>query len=477
MSLLNRLTLIGLTISCTMISIRANADCDFSSTNPVPTVNFESLRHQAGVSAVGYVLVHRDHLITSGASGYYTQRKKKPVSADSLFRVGSITKTLTAIAALKLAEEGKLDLNRSVSSIEPGLPLTSPFPERPVTTAMLLEHTAGLTDMSQREFSSRQPLSLAQALRYDPSTKAVRWTPGYHVSYSNIGAGYVGRIIEAIVGDSYDSWFNAKILAPLAMHDSQLHWDPVLQTRLVTGYNTDLVSTIPYWHTLYRPFGELNTTSNDMARLLSLMLNRGTLGGKHFLSSSSILKMEQRQTGLSKNPYMLGYALGLDREEVNSHFIYSHYGDADGYLAKFAYSNDCGLGYFVVINAFNHQALSVFVDVLDNWLVAGLPKKPPAPAIQLKPAEIAALSGRYRRVTYRFPWQKESTLRQTIDIAEDKGRWYLRYIINDHWREIIPVAPHLFREVTDHYASIAIMQADDGETYLAAPFGNFIKMP
>ncbi|GAG07127.1 unnamed protein product, partial [marine sediment metagenome] len=261
---------------------------------------------------------------------------------------------------LKMVEKGELFLEDTVASLLPELPLHNSYDSSP-SLAMMLEHTAGLADLSAREFNYLKPLSLQKAFAVNPKAKKVLWEPGCHYSYSNAGAGYVAAAIEKKTGVDYDLWFAREILKPLGMTQSQLYWSEEIQSRLVQGYDTDLRKPIPYWHTLFRAFGGLNSTPNEMARFLSLLVNKGELDGKRVFSSASIDRMESPLTSLSaKNGIVLAYGLGLRSEAIRGHKVFSHGGDADGYLAHFAYSHESGRGYFVVINAFNHRILDQF---------------------------------------------------------------------------------------------------------------------
>ena len=116
--------------------------------------------------------------------------------------------------------------------------------------------------MSREEFDYPHPLSLQAALDLKSETRQLHWPPGYHSSYSNLGAGYVGRVIEIVTREDYDDWFEREILATLDMQNSRLQWTKELEQNLVSGYDAVRKSKRPYCHTLFRPFGGLNTTAN-----------------------------------------------------------------------------------------------------------------------------------------------------------------------------------------------------------------------
>lgn len=469
------------------------AACVFFATTPASAKDnnlqqqLEDIKQHTGVGAVAYVLVEKDKIISAVGIGQYGLHNERAVTADSLFRIGSITKTFTSLAAMKLVEQNQLQLNQTIKTLTPDLPLQNPWPKTPVTLAMLLEHTAGLQDLTREEFDYPDPLSISSAFKIKPETKKVNWPPGYHYSYSNIGAGYVGRAIEIVTKENYDNWFEREILAELSMHDSQLHWSEKLQQNLVTGYDSNLKKEIPYWHTLFRPFGGLNTTARDMAKFLLLFTDESS-GNKNIISSSSIKRMETAETSLSARAGLEStYGLGIRGRYFNGQKIYGHGGDADGYLAEFAYSKDSHRAYFVVINAFRHDILEEFTEQLDHWLIADLADNEkfisPPPVKSLSRKSIDALAGDYRKVTKRFtsPGKIQA---QTIRIKNIDNEIYRCFpgtandVITSKKRctKILPVTENLFRTEKQSHASMAFIYASDENMYMQTGSENYQKL-
>ena len=370
----------------------------------------ENIKKQTGIGAVAYALVENNEIVATGGIGEYSIENSRPVTEDSLFRIGSITKTFTSLAVMHLVEQGKLQLDQTVKTLIPDVPLHNPWPKTPVTLAMLLEHTAGLQDLTREEFDYPEPLSLKAALNINAESKQVRWPPGYHYSYTNLGAGYVGRIIENITKENYDEWFEQEILASLEMRDSQLRWTKQLEQSLITGYDADLKTKIPYWHTLFRPFGGLNTTARDMAKFLLIFTSEPesnkSMPNKKFISASALKRMETTTTSLAaKAGLKTGYGLGIRNTTFNGHRLYRHGGDGDGYLSEFAYSKKSHRAYFIVINAFRHDILDDFTALLNNWLIEELQVSPAIGVATSQPhVKPLPLVGKYREVTTRFPF-------------------------------------------------------------------------
>jgi CubicO group peptidase (beta-lactamase class C family) len=116
--------------------------------------------------------------------------------ADTPLRWGSITKTITAMTVLTLAEQGKVSLQAPLQRYVDASHWGNPWRDsHPVRVIDLLEMRAGLPDLSAREFAYNQPLTLTQALALDPQHRYSRWPPGSQHVYSNMTAGLTQLLI------------------------------------------------------------------------------------------------------------------------------------------------------------------------------------------------------------------------------------------------------------------------------------------
>jgi len=484
--LLQRHCIFALQAVCLFITSNQAAAQQYPPNQQPVIQHLERIKKQTGIGAVSYALVEGNTIVATGGIGEYGLDNKRPVTEASLFRVGSITKTFTSLAVMHLIEQGDLQLDQVVKSVVPDIPLHNPWPKTPVNLAMLLEHTAGLQDLTREELDYPEPLSLKAAFNIKPEAKQLRWRPGYHYSYTNLGAGYVGRIIETVTGEDYDSWFERKILAALSMHDSQLRWTEKLEQSLVSGYDADLTTKIPYWHTLFRPFGGLNTTARDMAKFLLLFTDESvpneSMPKNNIVSVSALKRMETAETTLAaKAGLNTGYGLGIRSTYFNGHRIYGHGGDGDGYLAEFAYSKESHRAYFVVINAFRHDILDDFTGLLNNWLVEELPEtKEVASQQPIKPLSLEQLleiTGEYQEVTTRFPFHTNA--QPEIILIKNINNDIFKCLPNTNTNEctkLLPVTGVLFRTEEVPHASMAFVKAPDSNLYLQAGFGNYQKL-
>lgn len=435
------------------------------------SAQLEQIRLQHKIGAVSWTLVERDQTVQQGGLGFYSRARQRPVSAHSVFRVGSLTKLITALSLHQLADQGRVDLNAPLRAYLPDIPLHNAYPA-PVTLNMLLEHSAGLQDLTNTEFNYPQPLSLTEAFRVAPDARQVQWPPGLHHSYSNVGAGYAGRVLEQITGQNWDNWIAEHLLQPLNMTASSTEYSAQLQQQLVTGYDSDRRTVIPYWHTLFRPFGALNTTAADFSQLLKLLINRGQTTGTTLLSPASITAMEQPQsTHAAQLGHHYGYGAGLYRWYRDGKLLLGHGGDGDGYLAHFAYNPDSQRGMFVVINAYHYRALQALRTPLENWVVDTLPI-PELTPVQLTTEQLTPLTGRWQAITSRFPGRKHQP--DTVEVQIKDGQ--LSYSEGAHSTTLLATADRQFRTANDGAASHIFFEYQ-GEMYWQSDLGNYRRLP
>lgn len=422
------------------------------------------------VAGAAAVVTDRTGIVDEHYLGLADRETRRPVTAETQFRVGSITKVFTSLGVLALARAGRLSLSDPVEHHLPTLAITNPWQETdPIRIAHLLEHTAGFTDMSRAEFDHNvePPIALSAALKFRPVSRTVRWRPGVHNSYSNLGAGIAGRVIEVAGGSSYEGYIRRQVLQPLGMMSANFFPSADQTRRLATGYDRDGRTIIPYWNMIYRPFGGLNLEARDMARFIRVLLGRGELDGERLIPAAALDRIEAPQSTVgSRVGLQYGYGLGIYSHLVDGHVVLGHGGDADGYLAHFAYSKEAGRGYFVVINAFNGRALREMRRPLERAIV---PAKRPKPPPSLESEAHERWSGRYRQATWRFGARPERELRVTSDADG------LFLGTGSERRRYVAVAPGLYRRPAEPVATLAFAVTNEA-TILQGRAGNFRRI-
>jgi len=436
----------------------------------------ESLRAAHAVPGFALTVVSGEHGLETGAGGVADLDSGRSVTPDTMFRIGSITKTFNALAVLLLVEQGRLDLDTALREIVPDAPLENRWAdEDPVRVAHLLEHSSGLLDITREEFDHNEPFpTLEAAFAWRRRARVVQWPPGLHHLYSNANAGLAGLVIERVSGQDYQRFITRRLLRPLGMRSAGFADDETTRRRLATGYDADGRTPIPYWHMIFPPLGAINTTPREMSGLLELFLRRGRVGNERLLDEASVGRMERPATTLGAgNGLGYGYGPGLDQSLRKGFRWYGHGGDGDGYLSHFGYNHEADAGYFLTINAFNHGALDAMKTRVQDHLTHALsaPRLPPS---SIDPDTLSPLTGTYVTVTRRFEWQDRARLDEDrLQVVLEDGALYTRS--SNGRRLLIPVDAHLFRREGQPLVTIAIV-AQDGDLYLQAEFGNYRRV-
>ena len=160
----------------------------------------------------GAVVIAKDgEIVYSYAYGWKDARQTMPVTADTCFRVASVTKLVSAVGLMQLMEENELSLDTPVSDIV-GFPVRNPsYPDRPVTVRQVLSHTSSILSTGYY-FPSWEKLGVGTiyfAEEYGPGDKYV---------YSNLNGGLIGAMIEALSGQSVNQYMQQHVFAPLSVN-------------------------------------------------------------------------------------------------------------------------------------------------------------------------------------------------------------------------------------------------------------------
>jgi D-alanyl-D-alanine carboxypeptidase len=304
-------------------------------------------RHMAEVGAPGMTLAlaDRNGLLRASEYGFADVKAGIKVGPQTLFEIGSISKSFVAIVVLQLAEEGKLDLNKPVTSYLPWLKIESKF--SPFTTHHLLSHTSGLSGV---------PLLLRTA----GTTLGVSFEPGTNWVYSNIGYGLLGFLIEAVDKKPFAEAMRQRVLNPLGMNSSSPIISNEIRERVAVGY-APLQSDRPFpirgklgeapWVEVPEAAGSVAATAADMGNYLQMLLNNGAGAKGRVLSEKSFELFTKPVIKSLFRGEDASYAYGLWVSDNNGHKLLRHTGGMVAFSsAMFADKTD-GLAAFASVNA------------------------------------------------------------------------------------------------------------------------------
>jgi serine-type D-Ala-D-Ala carboxypeptidase/endopeptidase len=243
-----------------------------------PTIDELFRRYQQDSNVPGLVwgIVADGRLAYLNQSGVQDLQAKRPVNADTLFRIASMSKAFTALAILKLRDEGRLSLEAPVEAYVPELRTwkypTSDSPK--IRVRDLLSHTSGfVTDDPWGD--RQQPISEAEFTRMLRDGVPWQRAPGTQFEYSNFGYALLGRIVTNVSGRPYKDYIEQQIMRPLGMASTGYEVREAPQQRRAIGYRWENERwseepTMP--HGVFGAMGGVQTSANDYARWVAFLL-------------------------------------------------------------------------------------------------------------------------------------------------------------------------------------------------------------
>jgi CubicO group peptidase (beta-lactamase class C family) len=348
----------------------------------------------------GVALVSRGELLWCGGIGDADVASKKPVTCDTEFRVGSISKSFVALALLKLEVEGKINLEARLHDVAPEIPVQNAWESaHPVRIVNLLEHTAGFDDMEAAEvYNLHDPYDypLLEVFKRFQEPQIARWPPDTRMSYSNPGYGVAGYLIEKITGEPYDKYIRDTFFRPLGMSNADYRFTAANKALLAAGYDGKTPNPVGYPYIYLRPAGDLKASPGELAKLVQFLLRRGMVGQTQLLAPESILRMETpRTTSASRHGLRLGYGLANYTEVAGGVVTHGHDGGIDGFISSYRYMPEQDWGYVVLLNSTGSgEALENINRLAIEFLSKDYPK-PYKPVTALAPAELQSFAGFY----------------------------------------------------------------------------------
>ena len=272
-----------------------------------------------------------DRVVSLEAIGRRSVEDDAPMRPDTLFRIASMTKPITAIGIMMLADEGKLSVEDPVEKYLPEFrgqrlvlensldTITLIHPARPITLRDLLTHTSGLPGMPPPGLSdlyAKRNHTLAEAVMAY-SQRPLDFEPGSKWSYCNVGIDTLGRVIEVVSGQPYETFLQKRLFSPLGMNDTTFYPTDDQRKRVAVTYDSKdgalkaVANAVPKDAKYPVPAGGLYSTASDLAKLYQMMIHRGEAEGRRYLTESSVAEMTKVQTGDLKTGFTDGNAWGL----------------------------------------------------------------------------------------------------------------------------------------------------------------------
>ena len=358
----------------------------------------DEILHQHPAAGLAVAVVGPDGLRFFRAVGVSDSAQGTPVTEHTVFRIGSISKTFTAIAVMQLRDRGLLDLDDPVSSHLGSVRLTPACGWfRPVTIRQLLTHTSGIGELRNLADLFRPTIGLAIGAgqpvpplsAYYRGGLRVEVEPGSKWAYANHGFAVLGQLVEDVSGEPFGAYMRAHVLGPLGMeHTDFARTDPIAR-QLATGYMLRRrgLKAVKDREIVVQPAGSVFAPAADMARYAAALLR----GGGAVLKPETLSEMFQPQ--YQADPRIPGIALCFWLGDVGGHRTAGHGGGWPGFISALTVAPDDG----VAVLAFTNTGTPVPGQVSDALLreVLGVAADQPRLDIPEHPQVWAGLCGWY----------------------------------------------------------------------------------
>lgn len=296
-----------------------------------------------------------------------------PVTPDTVFRAASVSKFITALGAMKLKEQGRLDLDKDVNRYLP-FPLRHPkTPDTPITLRMLLSHTAGIHDGAAYNSGIVKNVPLSELLKGDSFTDHL---PGTKWEYSNFGAGIAGAVMEAATDTNFETLMRETVFQPLGV--TATYYPQKVQGDLADAIRILPRSKAPNFDAAERrsrplpppevnPEKHYNLAHGALCVSAPELAKLGIAGMKvGFLTEESLREMRCPIAAFGERAHNLSQGIGtfiLDEPKVCERRLYGHQGMAYGAVHGLFFDPETGQGMALLTTGASEARRGVLADL------------------------------------------------------------------------------------------------------------------
>ena len=299
-----------------------------------------------GLRALSIALVDGDEVVW--ATGFGEQSPGVPASAETVYRVGSVSKMFTDIAIMQLVERGEIDLDVPVQTYVPEF---SPIndTDTPITLRQLMSHRAGIIrEPPAGHYFDDTGTDLATTVASLAGTPQI-YPPTTRTKYSNAGIAVVGYALEKIQGQAFADYVKGAVLEPLGMRSSAFTPDADIVDDLADaymwGFDRDLFPA-PTFELGMAPAGSMYSTVLDLARFLSAAFRGGAGEEARVVDAQTLEAMWEPQ--FAEPGATTGYGFGFAIDETDGERRLGHGGAIYGFSTQLSFLPEAGLGVVVV---------------------------------------------------------------------------------------------------------------------------------
>lgn len=341
---------------------------------------FERVLKDQLAAGFAVAVVEKNKVIYAKGFGYRDYEKKLPVTANTLFAIGSCTKAFTSSLIGLLQKENKIALDKPVREYLPSLKFYNDDMNRLITVRDLMTHRTGLPrhDYSWYLFKTNSRDSLLQRIQYQEPSFGLR----ERYQYNNFMFLLQGMITEKITGKSWEENISTAIFQPLGMTRSNFSVNDMEKAddaSLGYGIKKDsIIDKLDYYNiNAMGPAGSINSSVNDMAKWLITWINGGKYEGKEIIPSNFINNAMSAQmvsgSGLPSKErpdvFAANYGFAWSLTSYKGHYRVEHGGNIDGFSASTSFFPTDSIGIVVLTNQNGSSVTSIVRNMIADRLL------------------------------------------------------------------------------------------------------------
>ena len=377
----------------------ASAPPEYSGVAEALSIFIQHEMQDKELPAFSIALVDNQKVVWTQGFGYADPDKKIPPTAETVYRIGSVSKLFTDIGVMQLIERGELDLDAPIQKYLPNFRPHNPF-GKDITLRQLMSHRSGLLrEPPVGNYFDPSELSLAAMVQSLNETTLIN-PPETYPKYSNAGVATVGYVLEKQSGKPFATYLQHAVLDPMGLRNSAFQPEPRLIPNLAKAYMWSFDGQkfqAPTFELGMAPAGCMYSTVVDLGQFLSVLFNGGHGPNGQVLKPETLEKMWTPQ--FVSPGEKTGFGIGFYVTQMDAHREVRHGGAIYGFATELEALPDDKLGVVTVTTMDGANAVTTRVAQEALRLMRAAKLRKPLPEIRvttpISPDDVRKLEGRY----------------------------------------------------------------------------------
>lgn len=366
---------------------------------------FAQKMKEYNVNGSNFVVVKDGRVLVNKGYGYADKEKKTLVDKNTVFQIASVSKTFTALAALQLVEQGKMELDHDINAYLGGMKVPNET-ETPLTLRSMLSYTTGFDYPDKANFVAPeyvdQDIPMKKFMTEHMPT-VVR-TPGEAYTYDNFAFLLAGYAIENVSGTPFYKYMENHVFKPLGMNSTSARFTPELLARMATHYGPDGNPHPTFGHApTDGPQGSILSTGEDMAKYLTLFQQQGSVNGKQIISKETTKMMQTYSVFANELLPMttIGGFEGYRNDLMNGYHVVLKGGNMPGHQSLIVLLPEENTAFYMSYNNDTMMSLDIYEALMDHYFPEK--KAPETPTyLPLPASEAIKYTGTYLNTRFYF---------------------------------------------------------------------------